>query len=246
LLETASSKTKLARAAVTLDGNHYLLKVGSDWVLKGAVAQATVDTDLREPQLLQNTTDRFDQAQCMETIDTWAREGYRVICVTVRPVDELPKAILEGEVGDFEDGFIFLGCVVIQDPPREDVAENIEVIRGAGVVVSMITGDNPVTGMSIARQIGLADHFTEEDTRMCLINAFDLYEKKTEEEAKQDIRRRLHYSMTHKKGLIIGRVSPLQKLWFVQVAKGMGLIVAMTGDGANDGEIDVLLLHSVR
>jgi len=232
LLETATSKNKMARAAVTINGQNYLIKVGSDWVLRGATKQATLETDLAA--FSTDSVQDFSQKNCMDVIDLWAKEGYRVICITAKPVDSLPEKIIEDEEGDFGDNFIFLGCLVIQDPPREDVAENIKVIRGAGVVVSMITGDNPVTGMSIARQIGLASDYTEEDMRMCLINAFDFFHDMEEVDAKQEIRKRLHYSMTHQKGLIIGRVSPFQKRWFVEVAKAMGLVVAMTGDGAND------------
>eukprot|EP00977_Amphora_coffeiformis_P014059 scaffold3846_cov108-Amphora_coffeaeformis.AAC.7 len=232
LLETASSKTKMARAAVTINGQNYLIKVGSDWVLRGATKQATLSTDLSN--LSEDSLDPLDETFCENVINTWATDGYRVICVTAKPVNTIPEEIVEGEEGDFKDGFIFLGCVAIQDPPREDIAKNIEIIRGAGVVVSMITGDNPITGLSIAKQVGLASDFTEEDMRMCLINAFELFHNVEESDAKREIHKRLHYSMTHKKGLIIGRVSPFQKRWFVEVAKAMGLVVAMTGDGAND------------
>jgi Ca2+-transporting ATPase len=232
-LETATSKTKMARMAMTIGDNRYLVKVGSDWVLKGATGQATIATDLVDVNMMQ-TVREYDRQQCMKTIETWAKQGYRVICIAVKPVDELPQSIVEDEEGDFANDFIFLGCIAIQDPPREDVTENIRIIRGAGVVVTMITGDNPITGLSIARQVGLASDFNEEDIDMCLINAFELFQGMEEEEAKKEIQKRLHYSMTHNKGLIIGRVSPFQKRWFVEVAKSMGLIVAMTGDGAND------------
>jgi P-type Ca2+ transporter type 2C len=233
LLEAASSKTKLARLAVTMNGQHYLAKVGSDWVLDGATGQAMAELDLAKYDA--HAVAPFDRATCMNMINTWAEDGYRVICIVAKPVDKLPEAIIEGQLGDFGgEGFVFLGCLVIQDPPREDVAENIRIIHGAGVVVSMITGDNPITGMSIAKQIGLAKDYTEEDLKMCLINAFEQFHNVSEEDAKKEIIRRLHYSMSNKKGLIIGRVSPFQKRWFVEVAKAMGLIVAMTGDGAND------------
>jgi magnesium-transporting ATPase (P-type) len=234
MLETATSKTKMAKMAIILgNDNKYLVKVGSDWVLNGSTKQATIATDLTNLQ--QDTLQPYDERRCMELIDQWAKEGYRVICVTAKPVKEFPEVIEEGhDDPEFHHDFIFLGCLVIQDPPREDVAHNIDIIRGAGVVVSMITGDNPVTGLSIARQVGLADGYTEEDTKMCVINAFELFKNMEEVDAKRIIRTRLDYSMTHQKGLIIGRVSPFQKLWFVEVAKSMGLIVAMTGDGAND------------
>ena len=232
LLETASSKTKMARMAVTINGTKYLVKVGSDWVLQGTTGQARPATDLSDWK--NDCVEPFDKKICMDTIDRWAKDGYRVICIVAKPVQHIPEEIVQDEEGDFGDGFTFLGCIAIQDPPREDVAENVRIIRGAGVIVSMITGDNPVTGMSIARQIGLASDYTEEDESMCLINAFELFHNVEEEEAKREIHTRLNYSMTHKKGLIIGRVSPFQKKWFVEVAKSMGLVVAMTGDGAND------------
>lgn len=231
-LEEATSKTKMARVALSIGTKKYLAKVGSDWVLKGVTKQATMKTDLTDLQM--DSLQDFALEDDLKQVDTWAKEGYRVICVAAKPVDDLPKVIKEDEEGDFGDNFIFLGCLVIQDPPREDVADNIRIIRGAGVVVSMITGDNPVTGMSIAKQVGLANKYTEEDEKMCLINAFEFFHGMEEEEAKDEIRARLHYSMTHKKGLIIGRVSPFQKKWFVEVARAMGLVVAMTGDGAND------------
>ena len=231
-LEPASSKTKMARVAVTINDQHFLAKVGSDWVLDSVNTQATEKTDMANWE--DNTTEPFDKVACMEKINTWAKGGYRVICVVAKPVNMLPEKIIEGEEGDFGNGFTFLGCLAIQDPPREDVADNIRIIRGAGVVVTMITGDNPITGMSIARQVGLANDYTEDDMVMCLINAFELFHDMTEDQAKREIIKRLHYSMTHKKGLIIGRVSPFQKKWFVEVAKAMGLVVAMTGDGAND------------
>lgn len=232
LLESASSKTKMARTAVTINGQNFLAKVGSDWVLSSATGQATLQTDLTAWD--SGTVQDFDKQACLDVIDKWARNGYRVICVVAKPVEKLPEDIVEDEVGDFGDGFTFLGCLVIQDPPREDIAENIKIIRGAGVVVTMITGDNPVTGLSIARQVGLANDYSEEDMKVCLINAFEQFHDMSEEDAKVEIHRRLHYSMTHMKGLIIGRVSPFQKRWFVEVAKAMGLVVAMTGDGAND------------
>lgn len=231
LLETASSKTKMARVAITINGQNYLVKVGSDWVLKGAETQAKIGMDLRNQT--SDMLEPFDKECCLKAMDVWAREGYRIICVVAKAVDELPIEIVDGEEGEFGEGFSYLGCLALQDPPR-DVAGDVKMIRGAGVVVTMITGDNPVTGMSIARQIGLAADFSEEDERMCLINAYELFHKMEEAEAKEEIHTRLHYSMTHQKGLIIGRVSPFQKKWFVDVAKAMGLVVAMTGDGAND------------
>ena len=48
--------------------------------------------------------------------------------------------------GDFPyapDGLTFIGFLSISDPPREGVREAVLLIRGAGIVVAMVTGDAP-------------------------------------------------------------------------------------------------------
>jgi len=232
LFEAATSKTKMSRAGFDVSGQSMLTLKGCDWVLDRCSHQATAAIDLTDIHM--DAVAPIDKEGWRQRINTWAASGYRVICMAVKPVEQLPEDIDPEEVGQFGEGFIFLGCVAIQDPPRDDVAENIAIIKGADVIVHMITGDNPVTGLSIARQIGLVRDYSQADLENCLINAYVLFYELEEEAAKEIIRQRLDYSIRHRKGLVIGRVSPLQKKWFVEVAKSMGQVVAMTGDGAND------------
>lgn len=49
----------------------------------------------------------------------------------------------------------FLGLIGIMDPPRPDVKSSIAACKGAGVRVTMVTGDHPTTAVAIARQIGI-------------------------------------------------------------------------------------------
>lgn len=49
----------------------------------------------------------------------------------------------------------FIGLACLQDPPRKDVTSTIKKIRGAGVKVIMVTGDQETTALSIARQCNI-------------------------------------------------------------------------------------------
>jgi P-type Ca2+ transporter type 2C len=52
-----------------------------------------------------------------------------------------------------EQQLIFLGCVSIIDPPREEVAAAIIAAHEAKIKIVMITGDYGVTAAAIARHI---------------------------------------------------------------------------------------------
>lgn len=55
---------------------------------------------------------------------------------------------------DFCD-FVYVGLVSLQDPPRPGVKESIKKCSEAGIRVFMVTGDQPLTALSIAKQLGL-------------------------------------------------------------------------------------------
>jgi len=62
---------------------------------------------------------------------------------------------------DFDTGGLplknlcFLGLVSLMDPPRSDVKETINILHTAGIRVAMVTGDHWVTGVAIAKAIGI-------------------------------------------------------------------------------------------
>jgi cation-transporting ATPase I len=109
-----------------------------------------------------------------------------------------------------------LGFVGIADTPRPGAAETIERLAGAGVRVTMITGDHPVTASAIARQLG--------------IPGSDTILTGTELEAMPDRERAERVPRT----AVFARVSPEQKVRVVQALQRAGRVVAMTGDGVND------------
>lgn len=139
-------------------------------------------------------------------------KGLRVIAVgkeVVNDEEDIPKE-LEG------CSLKFLGLIGLQDPPRENVREDIESCTRAGVRVVMITGDNGITASSIAKQVGIS-HSNE------IITGDDL-NNMTDEELKEKV----------KNVSIFSRVVPEHKMRIVRAFKDNGEVVAMTGDGVND------------
>lgn len=110
----------------------------------------------------------------------------------------------------------FLGLVGLQDPPRENVKDDIASCIKAGIRVVMITGDNGITASAIAKQVGIphsSDIITGDE-----LNAM------TDEKLKERI----------KDVSIFSRVMPEHKMRIVKAFKENGDVVAMTGDGVND------------
>ena len=89
----------------------------------------------------------------------YAREGLRVLAVayrTLKPQDkDLPSSIRDYSPEVIEKDLTFLGLIAMQDPPRKEVKEAVELCHSAGIKIVMITGDYGLTAESIARKIGI-------------------------------------------------------------------------------------------
>ena len=110
-----------------------------------------------------------------------------------------------------------LGLVGQIDPPREEVRAAVAECRRAGIRPVMVTGDHKLTGLAIARELGIA----RDGDR-----AVDGPELERLGEAE------LQDALPHI--AVFARVQPAQKLRIVQALQARGEVVAMTGDGVND------------
>lgn len=143
-----------------------------------------------------------------------AREGYRVLALA-EGAEGGDKAIAER----LQD-LTFAGFVGFSDPLRPEVPEAVRKCREAGIAVRMITGDHPATALSIAQKLGFADTLAD------VVTGSELAACAGDPEA---FARRVGAAK------VFARIEPAQKLAIVHALQGAGEIVAVTGDGVNDG-----------
>jgi P-type Ca2+ transporter type 2C len=105
----------------------------------------------------------------------------------------------------------------LYDPPKSNVKEVLPQFYKAGINVKLITGDYPETAMNISTQVGLIhnNEYLLGETVMAMADA----------ELKGCI----------KGASIYARMFPEAKMRVINLLKDSGEIVAMTGDGVNDG-----------
>ncbi|GMM38578.1 calcium-transporting ATPase [Saccharomycopsis crataegensis] len=119
-------------------------------------------------------------------------------------------------------GLVIDSIVGIQDPLREGVSEAVVACQDAGVCVRMVTGDNLITGKSIALGCGIIRPAELDNADVCM---------------EGPVFRKLSQSQMRKviPGLrVLARSSPEDKRILVRELKAMGEVVAVTGDGTND------------
>ncbi len=142
--------------------------------------------------------------------DELAGQGTRVLAIGFRPLNEqLPLDELEQDI-------TFVGLIGLTDPPRPEAKTAVARCRRAGIRPIMITGDHPLTAMSIARQLGISGGGEA-------INGQDLSRLSAAE-----LRERV------RDAAVFARVAPADKLRIVEALQHNHEVVAMTGDGVND------------
>ena len=153
-------------------------------------------------------TPEFRDAVRMEN-ERMAGDALRVLAFAYR----IDGPALEG------DGLTWLGLTGMADPIRQGTRELIDLFHQAGIKTVMITGDQSATAYAIGRELGLSgDHQIE------ILDSTQI--ERIEPELMAALAQRVD---------IFSRVSPANKLQIVQGLQRAGKVVAMTGDGINDG-----------
>ncbi len=166
------------------------------------------------PEALLNVSKLTDKEKTdiHAAIQLLATEGFRVLGVGVSNFkgDNFPA-------NQQDLPFQFKGIVAFYDPPKKNIQSVLTDFYKAGINVKIITGDNAATTTSIAKQIGFKDYdktisgnelmeLSEKDLQNCVMNTS-----------------------------IFTRMFPEAKLKIINALKANNQIVAMTGDGVNDG-----------
>ena len=114
---------------------------------------------------------------------------------------------------------VWLGLIGIADPIRDGVGAVIKGFHRAGIDTVMITGDQSPTAYAVAKQLNLS---RGEPLEILDSSQISSVAAKTLEALGQKVH-------------VYARVSPADKLKIVQALQEAGGVVAMTGDGINDG-----------
>ncbi len=151
-------------------------------------------------------------------VEVMASGGLRVIAVARRNLAGMAGDRMSMPPEELECGMELLGLIGLHDPPRPGVGDVISTARRAGLKLAMITGDHPATAAAIAREIGLAG------TPETVVEGSGLPEDE-----------QMLGALLDRDGIVVSRVSPEQKLRVAKALQSRGHVVAMTGDGVNDG-----------
>lgn len=177
---------------------------GSQWLLVKGASEA-IAAQLSDPE---------EKEFLLQTSETWAREGLRVLAFAYRRV---PDSAVSEDPASMETALRLAGIVALIDPPRPEVIDAIRACRSAGIRPVMITGDHPETAKAIATASGIA---LPGDILMTGAELLHITDSELANRAEQIS--------------VYARVSPEQKLRIVKALQKRGHFVAMTGDGVND------------
>ncbi|MGG2055159.1 cation-translocating P-type ATPase [Lysinibacillus pakistanensis] len=143
----------------------------------------------------------------------FSMNGLRVLAIAYKEVRDSQAINVRAE-----RDLIFVGLVAMMDPPRKESKDAVENCIKAGIKPVMITGDHKITATAIATQIGILKDPSEaiEGHEIASLTDQQLQEKV-------------------KDFSVYARVTPEQKIRIVKAWQDSGKVVAMTGDGVNDG-----------
>lgn len=135
--------------------------------------------------------------------------GLRCLAVAARPLaaeEALPRE---------EAGLTFLGLLALRDPPKTGVREELAELRALGIEPRLVTGDNRLVAVAIAREVGIpAD---------AVLTGADI--------------RRLGASALAQRAArasVFAEVDPGQKERIIAALRRTGAVVGFLGDGIND------------
>lgn len=159
-----------------------------------------------------STLKEEDKYKMLSVVKKFGQQGYRVLGVARARFDgnEFPE-----KQQDLR--FDFLGLTIFYDPPKKEIKNVLKRIYEAGIKVKVITGDNADTTQAVALQAGI-------ENTTSVINGSDISSASEERLMK-----------ISEETTLFTRMFPEAKLKVIKALKKRGEVVAMLGDGVNDG-----------
>jgi cation-transporting P-type ATPase E len=168
---------------------------------------------LGAPEMLEpHLKDPLEKAQ----IAQWTDQGLRVLLLA-HSTERLSLHDSLGQPG-LPQGMTPLGLLTFSDELRPEAKETLENFASVGIKLKIISGDNPHTVASLAKQAGLG-----KNGELRVVSG-------TELDALDDAA----LASVAEETTIFGRIRPDQKERLIAALRSRGNYVAMIGDGVND------------
>uniref|UniRef100_A0A8C5R7L7 Calcium-transporting ATPase n=1 Tax=Leptobrachium leishanense TaxID=445787 RepID=A0A8C5R7L7_9ANUR len=225
---TFNSVRKSMSTIVCLPNGGYRLysKGASEIILKKCSNVLNANGELR------TFRPRDREEMVKKVIEPMACDGLRTICIAYRDFPGIPEPEWDNE----NEIVVDLTCITvvgIEDPVRPEVPDAIRKCQRAGITVRMVTGDNINTARAIAAKCGIIQ--PGEDF-LCLEGKdFNRRIRNEKGEVEQE-----RLDKIWPKLRVLARSSPTDKHTLVKgiIDSTIGeqrQVVAVTGDGTNDG-----------
>ena len=178
-------------------------------------------------------------------ISGFAHRAYRTLALAYKEYDSNDTSFMdEGKANMdlLESNLVLLGIFGIEDPIRHGVPHAVDVCKGAGITVRMVTGDNKDTAVAIARSCGILDRnyrYKEGDDTVMIGEEFrnrveGLIDADVGESKDKVVKNLEEFKKIVRKLRVLARSSPLDKFILVTGLRQLNEVVAVTGDGSND------------
>uniref|UniRef100_A0A669ESD5 ATPase 13A3 n=1 Tax=Oreochromis niloticus TaxID=8128 RepID=A0A669ESD5_ORENI len=192
-----------------------------------------------------------------ETLEDYTRQGFRVIALAHRQLEsKLSWHKVQSLSRDvIETNMEFLGLIIMQNKIKPETAGVLCELQRANIRTLMVTGDNMLTAISVARDCGMvrphekviiADAVPPKDFQPASIT---WHYTENQAQAVKDNEQSYHFAVSGKafavileyfpqllvlRATVFARMAPDQKTQLVEVLQSMDYTVGMCGDGAND------------
>ncbi|OWY23424.1 magnesium-translocating P-type ATPase [Sphingobacteriales bacterium UPWRP_1] len=140
----------------------------------------------------------------------YSRQGYRTIGVCYRDITGDPVIDKTDE-----HSMIFLGFIVLYDPPKEGITQTTAQLKELGIALKIITGDNHLVAATVAQQLGVENPKVITGSEVSKMSAEALVNIVVQTD-------------------IFAEIEPSQKEQLVRALQKGGKVVAYMGDGIND------------
>lgn len=180
-------------------------------ITKGALDNVlAVCSRVRETGTEESPLDTARRAALQELFARWSEQGFRVLGVAIKTVPPRPEYTTADEAD-----MVFAGFLLFFDPPKPDAQKAITDLRGRGVGLKIITGDNRRVAEHVAHAVGLEVSG--------ILTGAELGQMR--DEALWNLAERT---------TLFAEVDPNQKERIISALRKTGHVVGYLGDGIND------------